>query len=630
MLWTAVTKSIRFPIRRFENHHFTRGLCNDTKCIALPHWYKRMTTTNEFNLPRLPVPVLTETLTRYLEGVAPFMDKKALVKHREVVKHFELGEGRQLQDILLQEHFIQTRSQSYPFSYIEEVWDKMYLCGRYESPVNVNPAYGLRNGNGSSERCGMTRAAHITESLVKWWDKVKRSKLEQDPNQCMSFYAKQLGTAKIPGSTCDKLVSHPRSAHIIVIKENSMYRVNVLSPDEKKALRKEAILKQLESIMKDSCHDQDIDISSLTAAKRDKWSQVRSELIQFDEINAKSISDIDTALFVLVLETREAASTKESAELSLHGKGKWRWFDKLQVIAAPDGQLSINFEHSFSDGTVWNRWLHEVWHDMNGSDSGYAPLIALPKYEIDKLSKPDKLRWNLSASLIDQIKEAEDKFSLLASNVSTEYLESEAVSKRNCKIWKMSPDGVAQMGFQLAFYQQYHKVPPTYESCSTRTFLHGRTETIRSATPAAADFVKAVQENASRDCQRDMLVKAVKNHVEIAKSAQKGLGVDRHLTALASIANKKGISSKFLEGAELAASKDFQLSSSNVTMPFLQYFTFGAVVPDGYGLGYLTHENALHVAITSFKTSSVTNASTFKTASQKAYETISDLANNAP
>nr|CCA15604.1 choline/Carnitine Oacyltransferase putative [Albugo laibachii Nc14]CCA16336.1 choline/Carnitine Oacyltransferase putative [Albugo laibachii Nc14] len=630
MLRTAVGKSIRVSRRSFKNYFNERDVCTDTKHVALPHWYKRMTNTNEYNLPPLPVPMLSETLTRYLESVEPFMDRDNLEKYKEVVKQFEVGEGRQLQDALLQQHFLQTRSKSYPFSYIEEIWDKMYLGGRSESPVNVNPAYGLRNGSGSGERCGLTRAAHFAESLVKWWDKVKQSKLEQDPNQCMSFYAKQLGTSKIPNLICDKLVSHPRSAHIVVLKENAMYKLNVLSSDGKKALRKEAIFQQLEWIMNDSSRDQDVDISSLTAAKRDTWSHVRSKMMQHDEVNARSIADIDAALFVLVLERREATSKKESAELSLHGKGKWRWFDKLQVIASLAGHISINFEHSFSDGTVWNRWLHEVWHDMHGSDSGYAPLVALPEYQIEKGSKPDKLRWNLSSNLVDQIKEAEHDFSLLASNVSTEYLESESASKRSCKMWRLSPDGVAQMGFQLAFYRQHRKVPPTYESCSTRAFLHGRTETIRSATPAAANFIKAVEQNASKECQRDLLVKAVENHVRIAKLAQNGLGVDRHLTALASIANKRGISSSLLVSPQLAASKNFQLSSSNVTMPFLQYFTFGAVVPDGYGLGYLTHENALHVAITSFKSSSATNASAYKTLLEKSYQTISDLANNAP
>ena len=43
----------------------------------------------------------------------------------------------------------------------------------------------------------------------------------------------------------------------------------------------------------------------------------------------------------------------------------------------------------------------------------------------------------------------------------------------------LSPDGVMQMAFQVAYYRMFHKVPATYESCSTAGFKHGRTETVR-------------------------------------------------------------------------------------------------------------------------------------------------------
>ena len=46
----------------------------------------------------------------------------------------------------------------------------------------------------------------------------------------------------------------------------------------------------------------------------------------------------------------------------------------------------------------------------------------------------------------------------------------------------MSPDAVAQMAFQLAFRRLHGVMPSVYESCTTRWFHHGRTETIRSCT----------------------------------------------------------------------------------------------------------------------------------------------------
>lgn len=48
--------------------------------------------------------------------------------------------------------------------------------------------------------------------------------------------------------------------------------------------------------------------------------------------------------------------------------------------------------------------------------------------------------------------------------------------------WGTSPDAACQMAFQIAFFQVHGKQPPTYEACATRSFFHGRTETIRSAS----------------------------------------------------------------------------------------------------------------------------------------------------
>ena len=43
----------------------------------------------------------------------------------------------------------------------------------------------------------------------------------------------------------------------------------------------------------------------------------------------------------------------------------------------------------------------------------------------------------------------------------------------------LSADGVMQLAFQVAYYRMFRHVPPTYESCTTAGFKHGRTETVR-------------------------------------------------------------------------------------------------------------------------------------------------------
>lgn len=45
-----------------------------------------------------------------------------------------------------------------------------------------------------------------------------------------------------------------------------------------------------------------------------------------------------------------------------------------------------------------------------------------------------------------------------------------------------SPDAFVQMAYQAAYFSLYGRTESTYEPAMTKTFLHGRTEAIRSVT----------------------------------------------------------------------------------------------------------------------------------------------------
>lgn len=49
------------------------------------------------------------------------------------------------------------------------------------------------------------------------------------------------------------------------------------------------------------------------------------------------------------------------------------------------------------------------------------------------------------------------------------------------------------MVLQLAYYRHYGTWTPTYESASTRLFLGGRTETVRSCSVDSVAFVKGFE-----------------------------------------------------------------------------------------------------------------------------------------
>lgn len=81
------------------------------------------------------------------------------------------------------------------------------------------------------------------------------------------------------------------------------------------------------------------------------------------------------------------------------------------------------------------------------------------------------------------------------------------------------------------------------------------------------------------DTRRQALERAATRHVAIAKAAQQGLGIDRHLYALrAAAAEASGGGEGSALGAEffgdplVAQSSRWRLSTSNLSAPFLNSF----------------------------------------------------------
>ena len=81
--------------------------------------------------------------------------------------------------------------------------------------------------------------------------------------------------------------------------------------------------------------------------------------------------------------------------------------------------------------------------------------------------------------------------------LSLSTLTFDKFGKDGIKKWRLSPDAICQIAFQLANYRIRGKLSMAYEPALARIFKDGRTETIRSCTPAAAEFVKEMMDKTS-------------------------------------------------------------------------------------------------------------------------------------
>ena len=82
-------------------------------------------------------------------------------------------------------------------------------------------------------------------------------------------------------------------------------------------------------------------------------------------------------------------------------------------------------------------------------------------------------------------------------SLSLSILSFDKYGKDGIKKWRLSPDAICQLAFQLTNFRIRGKLSMTYEAALARIFKDGRTETIRSCSPSAAQFIKEMTDKTS-------------------------------------------------------------------------------------------------------------------------------------
>jgi carnitine O-acetyltransferase len=165
-----------------------------------------------------------------------------------------------------------------------------------------------------------------------------------------------------------------------------------------------------------------------------------------------------------------------------------------------NGRTSLLGEHSPVDAIVPSNIVNYAVAEPFDSDHFKDLATSLPQ----EGNGWKRLDWVIDDSMKKEISECQkrnkaiiadsDNSNLLWGEFATEWIKKNGMSPiRNwLMIAKVSPDSFIQQALQLAWYRDQGYVTATYESASTRGFLHGRTETIRSVTTDSRAFVKAM------------------------------------------------------------------------------------------------------------------------------------------
>ncbi|KAJ2595123.1 hypothetical protein GGF40_004038 [Coemansia sp. RSA 1286] len=609
------------PVRR----HSTTTTNNSSGADTVP----RGTFSMQEKLPRLPIPSLKDTATRYLKSLEPLLTPAEYARSEKAVSSFISpgGLGPELQRRL------QEADQSASHSWLEDIWlKKAYLEWRGPSYINVNwfALIGdsadfplLPNATrGQVSETQIRRAARIITHMLEASEALNAQTMTVDKQKgkalCMDQFKRQFGTTRIARMGCDELVSqYPATArHIVVMYRNQPVSVPVYNSKGQRASLAQITAQLVEAVR---AVDKTIakegaapPVANLTAAHRDDWAQARA-MLELDAGNRDSLDAVDTALFGVCLDVDVDASAAADAERSLavfahSDAGANRWYDKaMQLVFLNNGRMGVNCEHSPVDALTTGRLLMEA----TAKEQGPLRDIAAA----DNLAPPQPLRWNVNADVAELITKARGEARDLASNLRVLLgTSADFGGALQIKTWGVSPDAFFQVALQAAYLRHHGHAAATYESASLRRFLHGRTETIRSCTSDAMAFARALDSDVAPASKALRMRKAAETHTELSQAAALGQGVDRHLLGLrAQLRNEDEMreASLFVDPA-FAKSSTFVLSTSNVTPGDRFRGGFAPVVADGYGINYAMDHKDIKFSVSDWRASSATDAQAFR------------------
>ncbi|KAI5122447.1 hypothetical protein M0805_008759 [Coniferiporia weirii] len=549
------------------------------------------------SLPRLPVPSLSSTLSKYLETVQPHLTPAEFAQTKNAVRAFETS----LIAEELQKRLETRRAEPGMKNWLADWWNDAAYMG-YRDPVVVFVSYFYVHLDDKAVRNPAARAARLVKAMLPFRDLVESGHLAPERVRtaplCMASYKWLFNASRYPTKPSDTARKFDAAAnnHVVFIRKNKFFEVPLVHGD--RALSVAELEHQVNRIIAQAgTQPHEFPLGALTSENRDTWTDVRAHIIK-NPANAKSLERIESAAVIICLDDSKPVTREEISQACWTGDGRNRWFDKHQFIVFDNGRSGFLGEHSCMDGTPTLR-LNEY---MLASLAAGKVDLGAPEVRAEGLEKPKEITFELDDKAKTYIKQAETNFDKLVEKHEMLVLHYEGYGKNYIKTHRASPDAWAQLIKQLAFHKLEGRPGVCYESAQTRKFQLGRTEVIRSASNESKAWAEAMLNPNESDTHRAQLFRrAVARHLQYAAWAADGQGVDRHLFGLKKMLREGESLPEIYKDPAFSRTGHWELSTSQLSSPFLDGWGYGEVVPDGFGLSYSIGDDYIRWTITSLK-----------------------------
>lgn len=541
------------------------------------------------SLPRLPVPTLDETATRYLKSLRPLLSAAEFEQSKAAVADFVKAGGAGQK---LQEKLIARREDPKTKNWIYEWWNEAaYLA--YRDPVVPYVSYFYSHRDDRKRRDPAKRAAAISTAVLSFKKMVDEGTLEPEYMKklpiCMDSYKFMFNASRVAAKPADYPVKydHNEHKHLIAIRKNNIYKIaHEVDGKQLTTAELEAQFKRVYELG----GSRGPAVGALTSENRDVWTDARATLLSAHPGNKAALETIESASFVVCLDDAAPVTLEERAHSYWHGDGQNRWYDKpLQFIVNDNGTSGFMGEHSMMDGTPTHR-LNDYVCDVvfnNKVDLGGEGS------ERSSLPGPSPVRFTVTKEVRQEIDRAVGDFSSVIGQHELAVQAYQGYGKGLIKKFKCSPDAYVQMIIQLAYRKMYGRNRPTYESAATRRFQLGRTETCRTVSEASVAWCDAMEDGGAVDDKTkvELFRKAIAGHIEYITVASDGKGVDRHLFGLKKLLAPGEEVPAIYKDPAYSYSSSWYLSTSQLSSEFFNGYGWSQVINEGFGIAYMINEN---------------------------------------
>eukprot|EP00211_Chloroparvula_japonica_P001279 CAMPEP_0119119328 /NCGR_PEP_ID=MMETSP1310-20130426/861_1 /TAXON_ID=464262 /ORGANISM="Genus nov. species nov., Strain RCC2339" /LENGTH=536 /DNA_ID=CAMNT_0007108755 /DNA_START=272 /DNA_END=1882 /DNA_ORIENTATION=+ len=429
---------------------------------------------------------------------------------------------------------------------------------------------------------------------------------------CMEMFGRFFNSCRVPFSGEDKIVTYHPSArsepldHFYVCCSGHFYGVDVVG-EGGAVLGLPGLVELLQTIVEDAAERPQAwgrkGTGLLSCQDRETWAEDSAYLQRLSPENADILQFLYSSAFGVCLEPSSFPMTLDAMDVQIwHNHGANRWFDKpIQWVAFGNGYGGLHGEHSGMDGTVSGNVISDICPRI---DNGLLGLT-IPTYDAKgsgTTQQWSRLDFKLDDHLLDRLRSAD---AVLQNEIGKVSISADIFSEFGAaavKKLRASPDAFCQVAMQMTIFRLERDMVPQYESASTRTFQHGRTETIRSVTSESRAAAEAFYLHKTSIAEKNAkLRKALAEHSAVSRRAVSGEGIDRHLLGLRMIHAEKYPGKplpKVFQHPAFGYSCNWRMSTSQLGNQYYQA-GYGAVVDDGLGAAYSYTNNHFQFKVSS-------------------------------